>query len=1218
MKKKLQQDIRKLTKLEKELSAKKFELKIESALEKVRTSALAMKRPSDMVKVCKIISDQFKTFGVKNLRNVQTVILIEHKNSYFNYQYFTAYKKGIVEEAEYNKHPRARNLAETIKKSANAFLNDSFNGKSLEVFRNYRKLDNQFADPKLDKAKSVHFYFYSIGPGALGLSMYDNPLCAEEISLLKKFRNVFELAYKRYTDIALAEVQTREAKIEASLERVRAVAMGMKIPSDMLDVCKTVFLQLQLLNVKEIRNVQTAIFYEERGTYMNYEYYAKHKKTIITETIYTNNKLHKKFAQQMLKGKGETCITHIKGKKVKDWIDYQKTTNVFIDKYLKTASSLSYYWFSLGPVALGISTYHLLTEEEINLFKRFLKVFELAYQRFLDIELAIAQAREAQIEAALERVRSRSLAMHKSDELKDVIRVVLEQFVHLKINAEHAGFYIDYKVHDDMHIWLADPNIEPFFAIIPYFDTPTWNSFLEAKAKEITFHTDLLNFKEKNDFYLSLFKLFEIPEEAKKFYLQCKGLAVSTVLLDTVGLYIENFSAIPYTDDENKILLRFGKVFQQTYTRFLDLQKAEAQAREAKIEAALERVRAKAMAMHTSEDLSETVSLFFRELKSLNVLPWRCGVGRIDEETRTTYLTTTSITKDGDIIEVSGKLKQTGHPVLDGIFDHWKTQKEYFPVLRGVEINKYYSIIKPQIAYPDYPLDVVQYGHNIPFKEGFIFAWTENKLSEDELQIFRRFSSVLSLTYRRYLDLKEAEARTVEAIKQASLDRVRAEIASMRTCDDLNRITPIIWRELKTLGVPFFRCGVYIIYEKSERVNVYLTTPDGKSLGVLNLSFDTNEIISRTIDHWRNKLVYIAHWNKEDFINWTKSLINSGQVPNAETYQGAAEPPKSLDLHFVPFAQGMLYIGDVKPLAEDKLDLVRTLAEAFSMAYARYEDFSNLEDAKNKIEVTLDELKAAQVQLIHSEKMASLGVLTAGIAHEIKNPLNFVNNFSELSRELIDDVKTELQNKNETEVIELLENLKQNLEKINQHGKRADSIVKGMLLHSRGNSGEKALVDVNELVDQDINLAYHGLRAQDKDFNITIEKDYDRSIEKINFVPQDISRVILNLVNNACYAANQKKRKSGNDFSPILKVSTKNLQGKVEIRIRDNGCGIPQPTRKNIFNPFFTTKPAGEGTGLGLSISYDIIVKQHKGELRFESEEGKFTEFIIILPKNEN
>lgn len=184
----------------------------------------------------------------------------------------------------------------------------------------------------------------------------------------------------------------------------------------------------------------------------------------------------------------------------------------------------------------------------------------------------------------------------------------------------------------------------------------------------------------------------------------------------------------------------------------------------------------------------------------------------------------------------------------------------------------------------------------------------------------------------------------------------------MRTCDDLNRITPIIWRELKTLGVPFFRCGVYIIYEKSERVNVYLTTPDGKSLGVLNLSFDTNEIISRTIDHWRNKLVYIAHWNKEDFINWTKSLINSGQYQMQKHIKVQQNHPNRW-IYILPFAQGMLYIGDVKPLAEDKLDLVRTLAEAFSMAYARYEDFSNLEDAKNKIEVTLDELKAAQYSL---------------------------------------------------------------------------------------------------------------------------------------------------------------------------------------------------------------------------------------------------------------
>ncbi|QQS35963.1 MAG: GHKL domain-containing protein [Ignavibacteriales bacterium] len=287
--------------------------------------------------------------------------------------------------------------------------------------------------------------------------------------------------------------------------------------------------------------------------------------------------------------------------------------------------------------------------------------------------------------------------------------------------------------------------------------------------------------------------------------------------------------------------------------------------------------------------------------------------------------------------------------------------------------------------------------------------------------------------------------------------------------------------------------------------------------------------------------------------------------------------------------------------------------ERLRAEYERKEE--QLKHAK-EIEKAYKELKDTQAQLIHSEKMASLGELTAGIAHEIKNPLNFVNNFSEISRELLDEIRTGLRNKNEEEVIELIENLKQNLEKINQHGKRADSIVKGMLLHSRGSSGEKTLTDINDLLDQYVNLAYHGMRAANKDFNITIEKNYDESIEKINVIPQDISRVFLNIINNACYAAYDKQKKAGNDFSPILKVSTKNLHRKVEVRIKDNGMGIPDKIKDKLFNPFFTTKPTGEGTGLGLSLSYDIVVKQHSGDIRFETEENKYTEFIITLPNN--
>ena len=226
--------------------------------------------------------------------------------------------------------------------------------------------------------------------------------------------------------IQVAE-KVRQLKIETALERVRVVAMRMKQPDNMLRICKTISQQLKKLGVKEIRNIQTAIFYEHRGTYMNYQYYAKHNKTFITDTIYTDHKVALDFAAQMLKGKGKFYITHIRGKKVKDWIAYQKKTNVFIDKYLYTASSLNYYWYSLGPVALGISTYFPLTEEEENLFKRFLTVFELAYRRYLDIEQAEAQAREAKIEAALERIRARALAMHNSEELIDVAKVLREQ-----------------------------------------------------------------------------------------------------------------------------------------------------------------------------------------------------------------------------------------------------------------------------------------------------------------------------------------------------------------------------------------------------------------------------------------------------------------------------------------------------------------------------------------------------------------------------------------------------------------------------------------------------------------------------------------------------------------------------------------------------------------------------------------------------------------------
>jgi C4-dicarboxylate-specific signal transduction histidine kinase len=310
----------------------------------------------------------------------------------------------------------------------------------------------------------------------------------------------------------------------------------------------------------------------------------------------------------------------------------------------------------------------------------------------------------------------------------------------------------------------------------------------------------------------------------------------------------------------------------------------------------------------------------------------------------------------------------------------------------------------------------------------------------------------------------------------------------------------------------------------------------------------------------------------------------------------------------------MLYVGNSIPLTDGEISLIQSLTGAFATAYARYDDFVRLEAAKQEVDRTLSELKAAQSQLIQSEKMASLGELTAGIAHEIQNPLNFVNNFSEVNIELIDEMKTELAEGNHPAATALSDDIRQNLEKINFHGKRADSIVKNMLQHSRKSTGQKEAADINALTDEYLRLCYHGLRAKEKWFNVKLETQYAEELPKARIVTQDIGRVLLNLFTNAFYSLMQKAKKEGEGFQPLIRVVTAQSKDMIEIRIRDNGIGIPASVLDKIYHPFFTTKPAGDGTGLGLSLSYDIITKEHSGTIEVATAEGEYAEFILRLP----
>jgi len=299
---------------------------------------------------------------------------------------------------------------------------------------------------------------------------------------------------------------------------------------------------------------------------------------------------------------------------------------------------------------------------------------------------------------------------------------------------------------------------------------------------------------------------------------------------------------------------------------------------------------------------------------------------------------------------------------------------------------------------------------------------------------------------------------------------------------------------------------------------------------------------------------------------------------------------------------------------QNTVDLIKTFAAQSAVAIENARLFYN-------VEASLKDLRTAQDRLVQTEKLASLGQLTAGIAHEIKNPLNFVNNFSAVSVELIDELRealggVHLDSKLRAEITEIADTLQGNLDKVVQHGKRADAIVKNMLLHSREGSGEHRPVDINALVDESLNLAYHGARAEKQGFNIALERSFDPAAGEVDLFPQEITRALLNLISNGFYAATKRKAEAnGGDYEPTLAATTKSLGDSVEIRIRDNGTGIPPEAREKLFNPFFTTKPAGEGTGLGLSISHDIIVKQHAGSIEVDTQPGEFTEFRIVLPR---
>jgi signal transduction histidine kinase len=860
----------------------------------------------------------------------------------------------------------------------------------------------------------------------------------------------------------------------------------------------------------------------------------------------------------------------------------------------------------------------------------------------------VTKNRELEIEAALEKIRTKSLTMYKTDDLGVVVSVLFEQMQWLSVDMDFASVSIFIFKEDTRNLdqWIQLPAGVASLHV-PYFEHPIVSDLFDAKESGADYFSKVYSLEEKNSWVATGFEVTDyknLPLAFKTSLLEAPGYAMSITLAKNSGICIPSFiGAFPSAGDVN-ILKRAGKVFEQAYIRFLDLQKAEAQAREAKIETALERVRSKAMAMHSSEDLTATVDSFFTELNTLNVRPRRSGVGIINRESHVVDLNATTDTENSKTITITGKLKLSGHPVLEKIYDSWVRQQEYHPILRGNEILEYYKVMNPQVTFPDFADDETQYGYYFFFKEGGVFAWTDKEFTEIELQIFRRYTSVLSLTYRRYMDLKEAEAQTRLAKIEGALERVRARALAMRQPEELKAVAEVLRHEMGLLGVEELEtCSIYINGENAQEAECWYALKDVRETEkklvndhfALNLN-DTwvgREMLQFYESPDQKTSIVMQGANRKEWIH----NCEDKSVP-FRGYYGAVIPDRTY--HLYKFSHGAIGAATPAAISDESFGLLKRAAAVFSLAYSRFKDLTQartdlikLKEEKKRAEDALTELKATQKQLIQSEKMASLGELTAGIAHEIQNPLNFVNNFSEVSTELIQEIREERaknkDNRDEALQDEILEDISKNLEKINHHGKRADAIVKGMLQHSRSGNGKKEPTDINALCDEYLRLSYHGLRAKDKSFNSNFETDFDKSIGKIHVVPQDMGRVIMNILNNAFYAVNERKKtlqptEGEIQYEPKVTVITKSIKSSlgnsrlpdeelgILISVSDNGKGIPQKVLEKIFQPFFTTKPTGEGTGLGLSMSYDIV-KAHGGELKVESKENEGTIFTIKL-----
>jgi signal transduction histidine kinase len=1244
----------------KKAEAQAREAQIETALEKVRSRSMAMHTSEELLDVITVVSEQLQYLEFKFVH-----VSFANNDMGQDYKFWTSspgrpkpmrfnvpYKDIAVFNNLRNAQEKSLSFCTDIvtKKEHNQWHKHLLKHGGSDVFS---KKDNAFIMSR-GMARSV-----AINPNILLiLANYASiPYSETDNKIIERFGQVFEQSYTRFLDLQKAEAQTRTAQINLAVERVRAKALAMHQSEEIMDVVAKLKDEVMSLDIPDV--VAATIFLNEGDDKV---------RMWDLSTLEQNNdgyqipfditfKLKKRDPNLYVKRVWDNPENYFlelqEAKDFKRIIAWLRENNKIeiadeVEEFIETThlKQLHHAVKKLNNGKLVIDLMNPPSDEMETILTKMGAAFDLAYKRFEDLQKAEAQTREALIEAALEKVRSRSLAMHKPDELQEVVSVVAEKLQELDVILDAGGVIICTYFPDNKDVihWISAPDFSHSGSyFVPYFDNPIFTDAWDSKNRGDAYFSKEFSVETKNEFFEYAFEHSDyknFSDDYKQHVLKADKHRLSAAWSKNSAIIIPSLTGGEPSESDAEIIKRFAKVFEQAYIRFMDLQKAEEHAQEAKIEASLEKVRTVALTLTKSDDMLDIAQVLYEQLLVLGFTDMRNAIIDIhnDDETFLDY------DYSHDMSSAVTLFSFYGDPVIEQQIKKVESSNDaFFEIeLKGKELKELIATRLRNGEKDDPRLHEIDHlTYNLySFGNGAIGISNFGILSDDQKKVLKRFRNVFTFAYKRYTDLAKAEAQAQEAKIEAALEKVRSVTLSLSKSEDMVEVSQALYEQLLALGFSSIRNAL-----------IDIDNDDGATF----LDYDYSHDMGRTVTLMSYKDDPTLKEQLKDIMattdGFSEMILEGKQLQDLiemRRKNGEAEDLRLLNTDSISyilyaFGKGAIGISNFGVLTEHQKTILSRFRKVFTFAYQRYTDLAqsevqaaNLLAEKQRLEATLANLQATQKQLIQSEKMASLGELTAGIAHEIQNPLNFVNNFSELSNELIDEMNAEIEKGDLEEAKFISKDIKQNLEKIYHHGKRAEAIVKGMLQHSRKTSEEKEPTDINKLADEYFRLAYHGLRARNKSFNATLVTDYDESVGKILTFPQDLGRVILNLVTNAFYAVNEKQRNpltrdhsagkpeggingSETRYEPTVWVRTKRIsplrgQGGISISVSDNGSGIPTQVLDKIFQPFFTTKPTGQGTGLGLSMSYDIITTGHGGELTVETKEHTGTEFTIVLP----